>query len=161
MRKRPKTVMEMSEVAQIDDGSKANFCFVIMSFSGNPILESYYEEAIKPTVEAFGLNCVRVDQENFSGEISKRIRMNIERSRLVIVDLTEDRPNCFFEAGYAVAKSKPIIFQRLNAPKYETNFPINVKDYNHILYGTVAHLRRELTGRLRALLSKAPKKSEP
>lgn len=153
MPNRPKTAEEMAEVAQVDEG-KGNFCFIVMSFSGNPILETYYEEAVKPTVEGFGLNCIRVDQEHFNGEISARIRRNIEKSRLVIVDLTEDRPNCYFEAGYAMAKSRPVIFQRLDAPKYEPIFHFDVKDYKHILYGTVRDLREKLKDRLNGLLSK-------
>jgi nucleoside 2-deoxyribosyltransferase len=147
------TAKEMAEVAQVDEGAQGNLCFVIMSFSGNPILETYYDEAVKPIVEEFNLNCVRVDQEHFNGEISKRIRRNIETSRLVIVDLTEDRPNCYFEAGYAIAKSIPVIFQRLDAPKYEPIFHFDVKDYKHILYGTAKDLREKLKASIDALLN--------
>lgn len=153
MPSKPKTAQEMAEIALMDEGLHGDFCFVIMSFSGNPILETYYAEAIKPTVEGFGLDCVRVDQEHFNGEISLRIRQNIKRSKLVIVDLTEDRPNCYFEAGYAVAESKPIIFQRLDAPKYEPIFHFDVKDYKHILYTTAEDLRERLKDRLHAVLS--------
>jgi nucleoside 2-deoxyribosyltransferase len=124
-----------------------------MSFSGDPVIESYYEEAIKPTVEGLGYNCVRVDEEHHSDTISQRIRDNIENCAVVIVDLTEDRPNCYFEAGYAVALNKKIIFQRLNAPpKYAAVFHFDVQDYPFILYRTLADLRKKLGDRLKTLL---------
>lgn len=132
------------------------FCFVVMSFSGNPVLESYYEEAIKPTVEKLGHGCIRVDKEHYSDKISERIRANIEKSALVIIDLTEDRPNCYFEAGYAVALNKKIIFQRLHAPpKYEAVFHFDVHDYPFILYGTLMDLRKQLRDKLKALLGES------
>lgn len=134
---------------------RKEFCFVVMSFSGDPVLESYYEEAIKPTVRSMNYECVRVDQEHYKDKISKRIRDNIKQCAFLIVDLTEDRPNCYFEAGYAVALNKTIIFQRLHAPpKYEAVFHFDVHDYHFILYNTVANLRKQLRDKLRALLGK-------
>jgi hypothetical protein len=141
-----------------------DFCFVIMSFSGDPVLESYYVEGIKRTVEKLGLRCVRVDREHYKDRVSERIRDNIRKSVAIIVDLTEDRPNCYFEAGYAVALNEagrseevkpPIIFQRLNAPpKYEPVIHFDVQDYPFILYTTVGNLRTQLREKLKALLGR-------
>lgn len=141
-----------------------DFCFVIMSFSGDPVLESYYDEAIERTVKELGLGCVRVDREHYKDRVSERIRDNIRRSVAIIVDLTEDRPNCYFEAGYAVALNEagrgdgvkpPIIFQRLNAPpKYEPVIHFDVQDYPFILYTTVGNLRTQLREKLKALLGR-------
>jgi hypothetical protein len=141
-----------------------DFCFVIMSFSGDPVLESYYEEGIERTVKALGLGCVRVDREHHKDRVSERIRDNIRKSAAIIVDLTEDRPNCYFEAGYAVALNeagygeapdRPIIFQRLNAPpKYEPVIHFDLQDYPFILYTTVENLRRQLREKLKALLGR-------
>ena len=71
----------------------------------------------------------------------------------MVVDLTEDKRNCYFEAGYALGKGKDVIFQRLKAPKYEVRFEFDVKDYPHILYTTVEDLRMQLGKRLDAALS--------
>ena len=150
MSKKVKRIKEMARIAKEvkDEGKQRRFCFVIMSFSSNPILESYYEEAVKPTLESFGLECVRVDQENFDGTIITQIRANIKNCRIMIADFTEDRPNCYFELGFGVALGKDIIFQRLNAPKYNPNIPFDVKDYPHILYTTIKDLREKLTAKL-------------
>lgn len=118
----------------------------------NAVLDSYYDEAIKPIVESLGYNCVRVDRQPYSDKIGDQIRNGIDVSAVVIVDLTDDRPNCYFEAGYAVARNKVIIFQRLSAPpKYEAVFHFDVHEYPFILYGTLAELREKLRLRLSAL----------
>lgn len=152
MTRRKHTAKQLATMASIQKKQQSDFCFVIMSFSGNPILESYYEEAVKPTIRAFNLRCIRLDEEHFTGSIIERIKENIKDSRIVIVDLTEDKPNCYFEAGFATAVGKPMIFQRLVAPKYEVRFPFDVKDYPHILYSTISDLRKRLKERLRGLL---------
>lgn len=126
-------------------------CFVVMPYN-SPVLDSYYDEAIDPTVKNAGYTCVRVDKQPYNYKISEQIRNGIEESAVVIVDLTDDRPNCYFEAGYALGRGKEIIFQRLNAPpKYEAVFHFDVQEYPVMLYGTLAELREKLRFRLEGL----------
>jgi nucleoside 2-deoxyribosyltransferase len=119
----------------------------------NPVLETYYTHAIKTAVKDCDLNCTRVDQEDFNGAITDRIKKNIDDAAVVIVDTTEDKPNCYFEAGYAVARDKIIIWLRLDAPGFiKPSLEFDVKDYPHIFYTTVSDLRRRLRERLKALI---------
>jgi hypothetical protein len=144
---------KLKDGVTVDKGNcTKGYVFVIMSFSGNGILESYYEEAIAPTVQKYDLRCVRVDQEKFTGRISEKITDGIDNALFVIADLTEDKPNCYFEAGYAVAKEKIIIFQRLNAPKYEPKFHFDIQDYKHIIYSKISDLRSELDGIIKKIV---------
>jgi|688.fasta_scaffold1396465_1 hypothetical protein len=149
-----KSASEASAIAErkvaIDE-----YCFVIMSFSGNPIIETYYNYGTKKAVIALGLKCVRVDEDIFNGTISDKIRDGIDSAAIVIADLTEDRPNCYFEAGYAIARNKPVIFQRLDAPGYQAKFEFDVKDYPHILYKEPRQLRESLKGKIKYLLNAA------
>ena len=125
--------------------TRSDLCFVVMSLSGNDILESYYSEGVQKVVETFGLRCVRVDRQIFDGTITAQIRENIETARIVIIDTTEDRPNCYFEAGYAVAKNKNIIWQRLKAARYKKKkIEFDIQDYPHILYTSINDLRTRL-----------------
>jgi hypothetical protein len=138
------------DFARIVKPQRTNFCFVVMSLQGNPVLETYYKEAVQKTVEHVGLQCIRVDQQQFTGGITDQIRRNLDEARVVIVDTTEDRPNCYFEAGYAVARGKPIIWLRLNAPTMvKTGIEFDLKDYKHILYTTAEDLRIKLERELR------------
>lgn len=135
-------------------GPPIGSCFVIMAY-GSPVLDSYYEEAIKPTVEKLRLRCVRIDQEHDTAKISDQIANGIRASRVVIADLTRDRPNCYFEAGFALAAGKDIIFQRLDAaPEFTPVIHFDVSDYQHLLYGTLRELSSKLEDRLRCVLDK-------
>jgi hypothetical protein len=149
----PRSVDELRRVAKIVDKNATDFVFVVMSFSGNPILETYYEEGVSKVITEIGLRPVRIDKEQFDGSITEQIKQNLENARLVIVDTTEDRPNCYFEAGYAVAKQKQIIWIRLNAPPYSgADLHFDIKDYPHILYKTASDLRKQLGEKIRFFL---------
>lgn len=53
---------------------------------------------------------IRIDKEHTLDELVKRIKEEIERAQFVIADLTEERPSCYFEVGYAEALRKPVIY---------------------------------------------------
>jgi len=129
---------------QITHRSDTNNCFIIMSFSGNPIIESYYSLAVKPIIEKNNLVPIRIDEQVFTGNITDEIKVNIQNAKLIIADLTEDKANCYFELGYALALGKDFIIQRLNAPGYQVKFEFDIKDYPHILYTTIEDLRLKL-----------------
>ncbi len=76
-------------------------CFVIMSFE--PALQPTYDEGIKPVVEKFGVSCLRADEIASPGEIYDEIVRLIGRSYFVVADLTDARPNCYYELGFAHA----------------------------------------------------------
>ncbi len=120
-----------------------------MSFSGNPVIETYYAEAVVPACRRVDLECRRVDVDQFSGRITDRIMSNLKEAAVVIADLTEDRPNCYIEVGIALAMGKGLILQRLNAPGYKVDIPFDIKDYKHILYTTASDLKNQLVKRLR------------
>ncbi len=43
-------------------------------------------------------------------QLVARIKYEIEKADFIIADLTDERPSCYFEAGYAEALKKPIIY---------------------------------------------------
>lgn len=85
-----------------DCTSKADFeinsVFVIMSFS--PKNDDVYS-AIKDECKKIKLRCIRVDDEPGSGLILRKIFNLIEKSEFIIVDLSDERPNVYYELGYA------------------------------------------------------------
>lgn len=82
--------------------------FVVMKF-GDANLDSAYELAMKPVAQASGYDVVRVDALTGSESVTDQILAYIQRSSIVIADLTDERPNCYFEAGYALALGKEVI----------------------------------------------------
>jgi nucleoside 2-deoxyribosyltransferase len=80
-----------------------------MSFGGNAALEDHYKYAIKPTIESFDLDCIRVDELQYNGKITDQIISSIQNAHFIIADLTMERPNCYYELGYAHALNKAVI----------------------------------------------------
>lgn len=66
--------------------------------------------AIEKLLGKYDAVAIRIDKEHTLDELVKRIKEEIEKASFVIADLTEERPSCYFEAGYAEALKKPIIF---------------------------------------------------
>ncbi len=57
-------------------------------------------------------NCVaiRIDKEHPIDQLVSRIKEEIKRSSFIIADLTDERPSCYFEAGYAEGLKIPVIY---------------------------------------------------
>lgn len=77
-------------------------CFVIMPFSATATVTEkewtdFYEQDIKPTVEAAGYQCRR--SEALRGNFTKDILRDLQAAHLVIADLTDLNPNVFYELG--------------------------------------------------------------
>lgn len=53
---------------------------------------------------------IRIDKEHTLDELVKRIKEEIKRAQFVIADLTDERPSCYFEVGFAEALKKPVIY---------------------------------------------------
>lgn len=133
---------EAEEHGEIDE----SLCFVIMSFSGNPILQDFYEKSIKPTVESLGYRCERIDEQEFNGSIRDRILQNIRQARFIIADVTEARPNCYYELGVAHSVGKEVI-HLTNSTK---DIHFDIKDFNFIVYSRQDELSRKLKQRIEA-----------
>ena len=82
-------------------------CFVDMPF-GKKIdprsrteidFDKVYENAIRPAVEAAGLDCVRGDQEQTGGIIHAAMLGRLLLAEFVVADLTTANPNVFYELG--------------------------------------------------------------
>lgn len=82
-------------------------CFVDMPFgtktdpkSGIEVdFNQIYTEAIKPAVDAAGLECIRGDNERSGGIIHTAMFARLLLSEFVIADLTMGNPNVFYELG--------------------------------------------------------------
>ena len=72
--------------------------FAIMPFSG--AFDDVYS-AIKDECKKLHLTSTRVDETTGSGFILKKIFTCIEEAEFIVVDLTEERPNVYYELGYA------------------------------------------------------------
>ena len=79
--------------------------FIIMQI-GNSQLDSLFNDSIIPAIEACGLRPRRVDKHNRGGLLKNEIVGFLERCEIIIADLTNERPNCYLEVGYAMGLDK-------------------------------------------------------
>jgi hypothetical protein len=116
--------------------------FVVMQF-GNKLLESAYQGVIRPICSEYGLTALRIDEIQNSGRITDQILTEISRSRLVLCDLSGERPNCYYEAGFAHALGKAMI---LTVHK-DDEIHFDLAGYRFIVWETEMELRNKLLAR--------------
>lgn len=79
--------------------------FMIMQI-GNPDLDDMYESIYQTITQECGLSIFRVDKDNKGDLIKKTIDKYIEEAEIIIADLTNERPSCYHEVGYAYGLRK-------------------------------------------------------
>jgi nucleoside 2-deoxyribosyltransferase len=126
-----------------------NQVFVVMKF-GDQLLDSAYEGVIEPVIREFGLEPIRVDKLLDSGKINDQIIENIATSKYILADLTGERPNCYYEAGYAHALGKDVILTIMKNEKIHFDLSGN----RFIQWATEADLRSNLRERFKFLTEK-------
>lgn len=143
--------------------------FIIMQI-GNEELDYVCKEATVPALKACGLDPKRVDKHNEGGLLKSEIISFIEGSEIIVADLTNERPNCYLEVGYAmgVDKFKNLILtarddHNQDSPKHQPGGPkvhFDLSGYD-VLYWNPADIeafRMELEKRVRrrqAVLARA------
>jgi len=123
-----------------------NSVFVIMKF-GDALLDSAYEGVIDPIIRSFNLNPIRVDKIQNSGVITDQIIDLISSSQYVLADLSGERPNTYYEAGFAHAIGKEIIFSIRKNEKIH----FDLAGHRFIQWETESELRKLLQERFQYL----------
>jgi hypothetical protein len=123
--------------------------FVIMGFSEDPRLQDAYE-SFKEVCEEFEYECRRVDDASAVGRIIPAIFEGIRRSAFVIADLTEQRPNVYYELGLAHGLDKPCIV----AAYSETTLPFDVHDVPTIFWESQKQLKDLLRQKIKDVAAK-------
>ena len=106
--------------------------FIIMQI-GNFDLDHACEQAIVPALRACGLEPKRVDKHNKGELLKSEIISFIENSDIIVADLTNERPNCYLEVGYAMGVDK---FRNLILTAREDH---NQDSNNHLPGGPKIH----------------------
>jgi len=129
---------------------------VIMSYADREDLEVAYE-TFEDVTEPLGYKCERVTEENAPGRILPEILERIRRAGFVIVDLTDLRPNVFYELGYADGLGKQVIVTAMEG----TELPFDVKDIPVIFWTGRPSLRKGLEKRIAAVVKSAVPSASP
>lgn len=132
---------------------KRNAAFVLMAIDPNRAeLEDVYN-AIKETCSEFGITALRADLIEHQESITDRVLEEIATCEFLIADLSDERPNVYYEVGYAHALHKnPILYRRVG-----TRLHFDLSVHNVPEYKNVTQLRHLLRSRLEAILGRGPK----
>lgn len=126
-----------------------NLVFVIMAFAGEGMQDTY--AAIKDECQKLHLNAHRVDENIGSGLIIGEITEDIENAEFIICDLTYERPNVYYELGYAhgVGNEGSDI---LLIAREGTTLHFDIAPFRVQYYRSTEHLRTILNTNLRGLI---------
>jgi hypothetical protein len=124
-----------------------NYLFVIMPFAeGHVDTYDAIGRAVRKTNEHLVVD--RVDERPGAVQITDEIRKSIRKTRLVICDLTEERPNVYYELGFAHGLGKNVIC----LARKGTKIHFDVYGLKILFFDTYRSLEEQLQKELRALL---------
>jgi hypothetical protein len=84
-------------------------CFVASPL-GHEDVDAIYDHGIRPVMRELNLQPIRIDRVEHNDDINNKIFQLLDDADLCIADLTYARPSVYYEAGYAHAFAKPVIF---------------------------------------------------
>ena len=133
-----------------DPGSfEKDLVFIAMPFSGDDMKEVY--KAIKDECNKLGLRTIRVDENIGSGFIIREVTELIEKAEFIIFDLSYERPNVYYELGYAHGvgnEAEDILLIALEG----TNIHFDIAPTRIHFYKSTEHLRDIVFNALKTMI---------
>ncbi len=121
--------------------------FVIISFSSD--MDPIYE-GIKSAGERHKLRVERVKDVQGDYKINDKIVQMIKSARLIVADLTHERPNVYFELGYSRGLGKTVV----TIAREATEAHFDVRDWTCFFYNDSRVVERYLDERFKYELGK-------
>lgn len=138
-------MQKVLRVALSDTRIDQRLVFVLMSF--NPRLYDLFK-AIRNAgqmVPQLQLNIQRSGTGLGDYKITEAILQSIQRASLIICDLSEDRPNVYYELGYARGLSKTVV----TCAQDGVSLPFDIKDFRTVFYNSPLDLQERMVDEFR------------
>jgi hypothetical protein len=124
-------------------------CFVAMSFHKD--LKDAYEKGIFLAVkEDCKMDPMRMDLVEHNEKICDKMVAEIRTCQFLVADVTLQRPNVYFEGGFAMGLGRPVIWTCREDDRKQVQF--DTRQYNHIFWKYPKDLRTKLCDRIRATI---------
>lgn len=129
------------------NNTEGKSAFVAMWFDKQ--VQDAYELGIKEAIKASGYSAIRIDEVHHHHRIEDQILRAIREAHFVVADLTGNRGGVYFEAGFAMALNKPVIWCCHEDHFKDVHFDVN--HYHIIVWSSIHELKERLTNKLLAL----------
>ncbi len=126
----------------------SNKCFVAMSCSDE--LREIYDNGIKKAVEETGYQPIFIEREEHNEKICDLIIAKIRECKFLIADVTGQRQNVYYEAGFAQGLNRDVIWTCRNDEIEKAHF--DTRQYNHIVWENAEDLKKKLYNRIKATI---------
>lgn len=125
-----------------------NLVFIVMPFREDMTSEYL---AMRTACENLGLNTHRADESGGSGFVLREITKYIERAEFIIFDLTYERPNVYYELGYAHGVGNEA-YDILLVAKEETELHFDIAPLRVHFYRDVKDLEEIVSTNLKQMI---------
>ncbi len=95
------------------------------------------------------MKAIRVDKVHHNEKICDRILAEIRKCRIVVADFTHHKGGVYFEAGFALALNRTVIWTCKKDEIKGAHF--DTRQYVHLLWENPDDLRQQLANRIQAL----------
>ncbi|WP_306332649.1 toll/interleukin-1 receptor domain-containing protein [Streptomyces sp. KL118A] len=119
-----------------------DYVFVVISF--DPTMDPTFA-AIESAARRAGLRAERIKDVKRDFRVTETILQKITSARIVVADLTLERPNVYFELGYARGKGKTVV----TLLKKEAPVHVDVRGWNYLEYIDSRPLEEDLVERFK------------
>lgn len=113
---------------RLAEQTRERYSFFICPLDNEAVLHNY-EFVIKPALKSHGFQIERADEIASAGPVTEVITQAIVKSTLIVADLTDERPNCYYEVGFAHALGKPVIIVAYEGTR--RHFDISVHQWHY------------------------------
>lgn len=104
--------------------------FMAMAFR-EPDIRDMYEKHLKPAAAETDFELLPLDEEPTAGIIDVNMEVAIRNAAFVVADLTHNNLGVYWEAGFATALDKPVIYTCRDDMKDKIHFDTN---HRHCVY---------------------------
>jgi len=121
-------------------------CFVAMWCD----LIEVYRAGIEPVIQELGYEPIFIEREEHNEKICDLVIAEIRSCRFLIADVTGQRQNVYYEAGFAQGLNRDVIWTCRHDEIDKAHF--DTRQYNHIVWENTEDLKKKLVHRIKATI---------